>query len=1448
MATRTISTRLAVVGESEYRTSMSRINSEIKTLQSSLKLTESEFQNNANSMEALTAKGIALEAVQKAQADKVKQLEKNLKGCQEAVVKYSAEYDELTDKFNANKKALEELDPKVSAAGKSWASQAKTVENCEKKLEELRKQSGDTSEAQAELEKKITAAKEKMTALEKETGGAAKAAGELLLENQKLDSELKLNAAYMEGAQKGVNNWERQLNTAKIGLNDVNAKIELSNQYMDEARNSADGCATSIDRFGNRVKESASNANDLRDALMAAGVVAALKATADALVACAESSIKFESAMAGVSKTTDMTGGELAAIGDKIQALATKIPATAVEIANVAEAAGQLGIAKEDLLSFTEVMINLGESTNLSSTEAASALAKFANVVKMSSDDYERLGSTIVALGNNFATTEADIVSMSTRLAATGELVGLTEPQIMAIATALSSVGIEAEAGGSAVSKLLKQFEVMISTGSPALEKFAAVAGMSAEEFATAWGNDAVGALSAFVDGLGAIDEAGGSSVAVLDELEITEVRLSNAVLALASSDGILTDALDEANAAWKENTALAKEASTRYETTESKLQMLANSAENVKIAVGDQLTPAIGNLADAGTDVLDWAADFIEQNDAIVPLVTASATAIGVLAAGITGYNVVAELATAVTSAFSFAMNANPIFLVATAVAALAAGLGILFVTMEDATNEYDELSAASKRQYDALQNLHAEYDRVCATYGETSAEAQLLKKQIDEETAAFERNKKTAEEVASAQNEVITAHNNLATSYRETISGIDIESQKTANLAKKLESLMAVEDKSAGTKQEILAVVDLLNEAMPELGLAYDSYADSLSTTTDSLEDLIEAETERERHQADYQQLKALTKEEAALADARAQAADEVTAAQQRLTDAQEALNQAQEEYKLISYVDWQSYASLMEPYQDAVSQAQEEVVALTEAESAAQTAYDENQASITSLTESLGAYAEETETAAASQESLIYAQQEVQTQIEDLAQKYKDAYDSARDSIDGQVGLFDAFAASVSKDTDTVEEMMSRWAEQTANLASYTENLRLAAQYGLDEGLVLSLSDGSAESAGYLATIIEEIERLGGTTEGMSAEAAEFVGNFNASFAETQTAKDEFAEVVATMETDFAGAVASIEQAAADADFSGVTEAMNEAFANVGHDFEQIGKDAAAGLSSGIDGNTGEVTGSAQTLAEDTLEATRAPLERDAESIGSEFAEEIQIGIESAQPALTGSVENLGEEITDIMTDSAKESVESYISAFSEISYRVESELTTLKDTVNSSVSSIPDSMYSIGQSTVDGMINGIYNRSGSLYGTIQNVVSNAIQTAKNAAAVNSPSKKTTEIFEFVGDGMVVGLENRRQKIKQTAQNVVDDALNLDVDGKIKSAIDNIDASIPLDLMATVMRPSAGALAASKTISVQLTIERFENYSNNNLDEIVEYVEDKLQSDFSKKEAGL
>lgn len=346
-------------------------------------------------------------------------------------------------------------------------------------------------------------------------------------------------------------------------------------------------------------------------AAVAAAATAAATAVGGVTAAAVREGSEFESAFAGVKKTVDATAEEYGQLRDDILEMTRTIPSGASDIAGVMEIAGQLGIAKESLTEFTETMINMGVSTNLSAEEAATNLAKFANVTSMDTygadgvSNWERLGSTVVDLGNKFATTEADIVEMSTRLASTGSLVGLTQAQIMALSTAMSSVGIEAEAGGSSMAKILKKIQIAVETGSGALEDYASVADMTGEQFSRAFREDAVVALSAFIDGLNDTERNGASAVKILDDMKLSEVRLSNTILALAGADGVMSDAIGAANSAWNENIALTREAGERYKTLESRVQIMKNGLSELGItAYGELREPVVGAVEDI-TDII---------------------------------------------------------------------------------------------------------------------------------------------------------------------------------------------------------------------------------------------------------------------------------------------------------------------------------------------------------------------------------------------------------------------------------------------------------------------------------------------------------------------------------------------------------------------------------------------------------------------------------------------------------------------------------------------------------------------------------------------------------------------------------------------------------------------------------------------------------------------------
>lgn len=335
-----------------------------------------------------------------------------------------------------------------------------------------------------------------------------------------------------------------------------------------------------------------------------------------------KAAIDYESAFAGVKKTVDGTPQQFAKLSNSIREMSREMPSSAVEIAHVAEAAGQLGVPIGAIKDFSKTMINLGVSTNLSSEEAASSIAKIGNIMQVSGKDLGtwsgHFGSAVVDLGNHFATTERDIVEMTNRLAASGKLAGLTAPDILGLATAMSSVGIEAEAGGTAMAQTLTGIGKAVSgVGKDAksnLQLIASTAGMTSEQFSTAWKQKPAEALQAFIKGLQRAHDEGKNMDGILDELGMSGIRQGNMLKSLASASDQMGEAVRRSNSAWKENSALTNEASKRYETTESQLKIFKNKLTDIAIEFGGPLLKALNSGLDAAKPWLQTLSDMAKK------------------------------------------------------------------------------------------------------------------------------------------------------------------------------------------------------------------------------------------------------------------------------------------------------------------------------------------------------------------------------------------------------------------------------------------------------------------------------------------------------------------------------------------------------------------------------------------------------------------------------------------------------------------------------------------------------------------------------------------------------------------------------------------------------------------------------------------------------------------
>lgn len=340
----------------------------------------------------------------------------------------------------------------------------------------------------------------------------------------------------------------------------------------------------------------------------------------DGFVGTFNAASNFESAFAGVKKTINGTEQDFKDLSEQFRQLASgpnSIPVAVEELARIGEIGGQLGVKKKDIIAFTETIARIAESTNLTADEAATDFARIANVMQEPIEKVSNMASAVVEVGNNFATTEREVVDFTSRIAGAGKIAGFTTPELIGISTAFSSVGIEAEAGGTAVQKTILTINDAVARGGKELDKFAGLTGMTAKQFGEVWKKDPVQGFNLFVQALG---KSGDAASQVLGDLVGEDVRLQRAFLSVANAGDLLTRAVDSATTAAKVNTAATIESNKRFETTASKLQGIKNDFNDMAIELGNKLLPLV---VQAGGFLRDLASDAVRGTDKLGGLVS---------------------------------------------------------------------------------------------------------------------------------------------------------------------------------------------------------------------------------------------------------------------------------------------------------------------------------------------------------------------------------------------------------------------------------------------------------------------------------------------------------------------------------------------------------------------------------------------------------------------------------------------------------------------------------------------------------------------------------------------------------------------------------------------------------------------------------------------------------
>ena len=867
------------------------------------------------------------------------------------------------------------------------------------------------------------------------------------------------------------------LKEAGVDMDDLGQSSARLTNRIDALKKEQEEVAEGAQTFGNKASQAF---GAVHEAIVAAGIATALKEVYEYFADCAQASMDFESAMTGVAKTTDLTDDELSAMSDAIKEMSTEIPATTEELAAIAESAGQLGIHKESLLGFTEIMAMLGTSTNMTADEAATSLSRLANITGMSQEDFDRLGATIVDLGNNLATTEKEIVDMSMRIAGAGAQVGMTEAEIMSFSGALSSVGIEAEAGGSAFSTLISNMSLAVQQGGDELAQFADVAGMSAGEFAAAFEDDAASAIIQFIQGLGAMDSQGRSAIAVLDEMGLSDIRMRDALLRAAGASDTFTNALQIGSSAWEANTALTTEASKRYATTQSQLTMMQNAYNNLKVAIGDAYTPALQEAYSVGAKVLNGVTQFVKQNPALVNAVIAFTGVMGAVVAALAAYTVGAKLAAIASAALSAAIpGVNIIMGVTAAVAGITAGIvALATAAANDAVPSVDELTQAAQGMREAMDEANATYDDTVSSTMAAAGVADTYISKLEEMEAAG----------VNTEEEHRQYHNTLALLCQvvpELADHIDLETDTIEG------GTAALRANTEAWKQN--AMQQAYQEQLTAL---YSQYSAVLIEAEENSIGLTKAQYQQEEANKKYNDTVARMNELWNEAAAEAEAYNEEYYA---MTDATNFLTQ--EYYDLenslydINDEMWaaeqsaKNYQKAIEEDQEAVAAAEEEIALAEEA--------------VENLTAAMQENSGETAEAAEQEQALQDAVIGTMEQVNELATAYQEAYEAAFDSISGQYQLWDEAAEIVATSAGTInsalESQVAYWETYNANLQSLTE--RSADIEGLSE-MIASFADGSEDSvnaiAGMAGATDEQLETMVSNWQALQAEQEEAAGS--------------------------------------------------------------------------------------------------------------------------------------------------------------------------------------------------------------------------------------------------------------------------------------------------------------------------------------------------------------
>ena len=1008
--------------------------------------------------------------------------------------------------------------------GGAFGGASKQIQSLQKEIQALNNRAGDIKAFQKQ-QQSVQKTAEKLALLQQQYDNIQKEMSETGTYSSDLENKLLAKKAQIDKTSEALQRETEKLEQMKAAMqaagvdtSDLDNELEALKQQLHENE----------EALGDLTESGTDAFSAIGTALADAGIIAGLTAIYEWTKECVDVSMEFEANMASVKRTVGGDDNFIHALGEDFKEMSTQIPITTGTLTEIATTAGQLGIAQENVKEFTTVMAMLDTTTDLTAEDAATMLAQFSNIT--GAKDYMRLGSTIADLGDSTATTASKIVEMSQGMAAAGNIAGLKATDILGIAAAVGSLGIESQAGSTAMATLIQTLYKAVETGD-GLE-----------------GQDAAGALAAFIGGLNDTSRNGKSAIVILDELGITNVRQTKAILGLASAEGLLQGTIAQANSAWNANTALQAKADIMYGTTSAKLTMMQNSFQNVKVAIGDAFLPVLQEVYPALTNMANGISKFISENPALVRGIAAAVAVFGTFTAAIMTYTAVAKIAAAVGPLLTASIpGIGPILAVVGGLALLTGALVAVSGSAEDGAKQFETLTVASREQQERIESLRTEYDSVVETYGKNSEQARLLEWQINRLNAEYESQKKTVSEVAAEHSEWAQKTSETIDATWEAYSAMGSESDTALMLVHRLQDLASQNDQTVESQEEMKAIINALNGMVPELALNYEDVASGVQDVGTAIENMIKQRAALEQYEAAQKgMVEAYIAQSQAEKNLKTDMADHA-AASEKLQKAQAAYqaawNKVKSDYQMPDNDwgrQWVEGFLVNSEERAALDQAQAEWDTTRQAVLDSSEAVGKASKRYNDYKEEIAGYVQETASEVDNSSADINAAlDDTFQQLQKLSEAYEAAYNAAYQSISGQYKLW-TDQKDINEVTDktihSVDDMNASMTKQTQYWNDYNANLTsLAARRGDIEGLgdvIASFADGSPDSVNAIA----------GMAQASDADLKAMVANFQALKQAQQDASGSIAEISTDFDANLASIQASVETTIGNMNLSG------------------------------------------------------------------------------------------------------------------------------------------------------------------------------------------------------------------------------------------------------------------------------------------------------------------